>query len=254
MRPSVWIGVLLLLMTVSAQSQEVIYMGSDEWLPYVGTQEKRGYMIEVADAIFKKRGFKIQITSYPWPRTLQMVRKGSLNAAPGMQKNQAPDFVIPDEPLGIDDAAFFVHQSDPWKFNNIESLNDKLLGIIKDYTYEKEIDAYISDNFADNRRIHVAHGDDPYEQMVKLLQAKRVDLIVANPNVFNYKLSMMGLNSSDYKMIPIPNSVNYVYIGFSPALKQSNEYSSILSTGIAEMRKSGQLGKLLIKYNVKDWK
>ena len=137
MRPSVWIGVLLLLMTVSAQSQEVIYMGSDEWLPYVGTQEKRGYMIEVADAIFKKRGFKIQITSYPWPRTLQMVRKGSLNAAPGMQKNQAPDFVIPDEPLGIDDAAFFVHQSDPWKFNNIESLNDKLLGIILDSSVDR---------------------------------------------------------------------------------------------------------------------
>jgi polar amino acid transport system substrate-binding protein len=241
-------------MAASARSQDVMTMGSDEWLPYVGTQENRGYMIEVADAIFEKQGIKIQIKSYPWTRILHMVRKGSLNAAPGMQKNQAPDFIIPNEPLGIDDAAFFVPKSDPWKYINIESLHNKNIGVIKDYTYEKEIDAYITKNFADNKRIHVAHGDDPYEQMVKLLQAKRVDLIIANPNVFLYKLSTMGLNSSDYKKIPIQNSANYVYIGFSPALKQSREYSKILSTGIAEMRKNGQLKILLKKYNVKDWK
>jgi len=247
-------SIVLMMVAAPAWSQQIMTMGSDEWLPYVGTQKDRGYMIEVADAIFEKRGIKIQINSYPWPRILHMVRKGSLNAVPGMQKNQASDFIMPDEPIGVDDAAFFVHQSNPWTYINIESLRDKKLGVIKDYTYEKAIDAYITDNSADSNRIHVAHGDDPYEQMVKLLQARRVDLIVANPNVFLYKLAMMGVNGSAYKKIPIPNSANYVYIGFSPALKQSREYAKILSTGIIKMRKNGQLDILLKKYGIKDWK
>jgi polar amino acid transport system substrate-binding protein len=254
LRVRIFIGMVVLLMAAPALSQEVISMGSDEWLPYVGTQENRGYMIEVADAIFAKQGIKIQIRSYPWARILHMVRKGSLHAAPGMQKHQAPDFIIPNEPLGIDEAAFFVHKSDQWKYKNSESLNDKKLGVIKNYTYEKEIDAYVANNLADSRKIHVVHGDDPYAQIVKLLQAKRVDMIVANPNVFFYKLSTMGLNGSDYKKIPIPNSTSYVYIGFSPALKQSREYAKILSTGITEMRKNGQLENILKKYRVNDWK
>ncbi len=254
MKIGTFLGIVFFLLAAPAWSQPIITMGSDEWLPYVGTQKDRGYMIEVADAIFEKRGIKIQINSYPWPRILHMVRKGSLNAAPGMQKNQAPDFIIPDEPLGIDEAAFFVPKSDPWQYKGIESLNVKKMGVIKDYTYEKEIDIYIANNFGDNKRIHVAHGDDPYKQMVKLFQAKRIDLIVANPNVFLYKLSVMGVNSSDYKMIPIPNSTHYVYIGFSPAIQQSGEYAKILSTGIMEMRKNGQLESLLKKYRIKDWK
>lgn len=254
MKMRIFIIILLLLTATPVLSLEVISMGSDEWLPYVGTQENRGYMIEVADAIFEKQGIKIQINSYPWARIIHLVRKGGLNAAPGMQKNQAPDFIIPTEPLGIDEAAFFVHKSDPWQYKNIESLNGKRLGVIKDYTYEKEIDAYLARNFADNSKIHVVHGDDPYEQIVKQLQAKRVDMIVANPNVFLYKLQAMGLNSNDYKKIPITNSTNYVYIGFSPALKQSAAYSKILSDGIAKMRKNGQLEKILKKYQVKDWK
>ena len=254
MRVKLFIGLAFLLLATPALSAEVISMGSDEWLPYVGTKENRGYMIEVADEIFEKKGLKIQLDSYPWARIIHLVRKGDLAAAPGVQKIQAPDFVIPKEPLGIDEAAFFVHKYDPWIYKNIDSLQGKRLGVIKDYTYEKAIDAYVSKNFADTSKIDVAHGDDPYEQVVKLLQSKRVDVIVANPNVFLYKLHTMGLNGSDYKKITIPNSANYVYIGFSPAISQSTEYAKILSAGIVQMRRNGQLKKILSKYQIKDWK
>lgn len=43
-------------------------------------------------------------------------------------------------------------------------------------------------------------------------------------------------------------------IAFSPALPQSEKYAEILSAGIAELRKSGELKQILSKYGLEDWK
>lgn len=245
---------ILALTATPALSHEVITMGSDEWLPYVGTQTNRGYMIEVADAIFREKGIEVQIKQFPWARILTMVRKGELTAAPGMQRHQAPDFIIPAEPLGVDEAAFFLRTSDTWSYRGVKSLEGKRLGVIKNYTYESQLDRYISDNFSNGNKIHVAYGDDPYQQIVRVLRTRRVDMVVANPNVFLYTLRTMGLDSRDFRKIPIPNSARYVYIGFSPASDTAGEYAKTLSDGIVRMRKNGELDKILRKYSLKDWK
>ncbi len=237
-----------------ANDPKLIKMASDEWLPYVGTKAVRGYMIEVADAIFAEKGIKVAISELPWPRVLLEVKKGNLDAAPGMQLHQAPDFIAHNEALGVDEAAIFTLASKPLKeYKDPTSLAGKKLGLIKDYTYEAKLDEYIKLNVNNSKLIHQVHGESPYETLVPLLRAGRIDAVVANPSVFYYQLKVLGINQDEFHISRIEGSANKVYIGFSPANPRSKEFAATLNEGIIRLRKSGELAKILAKYGLKDW-
>jgi polar amino acid transport system substrate-binding protein len=45
-----------------------------------------------------------------------------------------------------------------------------------------------------------------------------------------------------------------IYIAFSPSKQGSADYARILSEGIIELRKTGELQVILNKYGLQDWK
>ncbi len=100
-----------------ANAEEEIIMGSDEFYPYVGTPEHRGYVLEVADKVFAKKGIKIVYKQTPWPRVVKYVREGKMAAAVAMLKKDAPDFILHDEPLGTFTFSFFVLKDDSRRYD-----------------------------------------------------------------------------------------------------------------------------------------
>ncbi|THB75581.1 MAG: hypothetical protein D6B28_00005, partial [Gammaproteobacteria bacterium] len=106
---------------------------------------------------------------------------------------------------------------------------------------------------SDSKVISIA-GNDPLERLIKMLIVKRVDAILEDHAVFSYTANRIGFTdyryAGDDKSDPVDNKL---YIAFSPATR-SNEYAKLLSKGISNLRKSGELSRILAKYGLKDWK
>ncbi|MBF0101697.1 MAG: transporter substrate-binding domain-containing protein [Desulfobacterales bacterium] len=233
---------------------EVITLRADEWCPYncQPNANQRGFMIELAEIVFKKAGHTIDYQIMPWARAIQDTRKGKVNAIVGAGKEDAPDFIFPENEQGQMISAFYVKKEESWRYNNMESLKDKILGVINDYSYNTEIDKYIKENKKNDKLIQVASGNDALTTNVKKLLAGRIHVLVEDRNVM---AQYIKTNSQDNAIQEAGTSgSDTLYFAFSPANTNSAAYAKLLSDGVVELRKSGELKIILEKYGLKDWK
>ncbi len=82
---------------------DVITLRADKWYPYNGEpdSEKPGYIIEIADYIFKKAGHQIDYKIVNWARTRIEVESGKWNGAVGALYDDCPGCIFSEEELGI---------------------------------------------------------------------------------------------------------------------------------------------------------
>ncbi len=237
--------------------EKTITLAADEWCPYncVPNSEKPGYMVEIAKAVFEPKGIKINYQVMPWERAIEDARKGTYDGIIGARVDDAPDFVMPSESLGYTTNTFYVKAGSKWQYEGLGSLESVSLGVIDGYSYEKELDKYISDNSGNSARIQSISGDAGLEQNFKKLEQGRIDVYLEDLNVAQKyiadhslwgKLKVAGQEVTNVKE-------HYVYISFSPFIKESRYYAETLSEGIKELRASGKLKEILDKYNVQDW-
>ena len=104
-----------------------------------------------------------------------------------------------------------------------------------------------------SKMIQFVSGNDPLAKNIKKLAAKRVDVVIEVKPVFDSIASELGL-ADKFKAAGSDGNPSPIYICFSPANPKSKEYAKILSDGVIEMRKSGELAKILSAYGQKDWK
>jgi polar amino acid transport system substrate-binding protein len=242
------------MLLLSFRSQAQIILAGDEWMPFTGDEKVKGYIIELAEKIFKNAGMSFSYYRMPWARVLNETAEGNVSGAAGMLKKNAPDFVFHEEPAGFDYNAVFVFKSRPWEYSGRASFKKLTIGVIKDYPYGEEIDDYIADNIKNMQRIQVNFGEDPLKANILKMDYGRIDAIVENPLVFYWKIKDMRYDLNNYRMNIISGQKTPLYIGFTPKNPDSPKYAEIFSAGIREMRLNGELEKLLNKYGLKDWK
>ena len=234
---------------------DTITIASDKWCPVSCEPGSKnpGFMVEMAQSIFAKAGHRIEYKKIPWARTLLMVRHGDIHGAIGAYINDAPDFIFPDKEQAMIGFHMFTSKDNSWTYKGLSSLDNILLGAIKDYSYLDEIDAYIGKNKNNRRRVFLGHGDDPLKKNTQLLLYDRRNAIIETDLVFWHVATQMGVQNK-LKSAGIAAKPNKAYIAFSPALPKSKEYARILSIGMVELRKTGELEKIINKYDLTDWK
>lgn len=241
-----------LLAISTAARAETISILADEWCPYncAPGSDKPGYMIEVAQKVFGAAGHKVEYKTMNWSRALEVTREGKNLAVAGASPSDAPDFVYPANSLGQMMTAYFTAKDSSWKFSGLASLKGKKLGVIKDYTYSGDADKYITET-KDPELVQVMSGDKALEKNINKLVAGRIDAIVEDANVFG--LVSKELKLQDKVKQAGSEAPSAIFIAFSPANPKSKEYAKLLSDGVAQLRKSGELAQILKKYNVADW-
>lgn len=243
---------ILPLVLSSVLFADEITLVADSWPPYNDEpgSAKPGYAIELATEIFTKAGHKVKFTMIPWARAVSQTEAGTYTAAVGAFDGDIKGAIIPKEPIGINSNTFFVKKGSSFKFSGIASLDGKTLGLIKEYTYDLgEFDKWA----AKAKGVQWATGDAPLIMNIKKLAAGRLDVLLEDRNVVLYTANKLGFSSDIVDAGNLPGS-NEIYIAFSGKNPKSKEYAELFSKGLAEMRKSGALKKILDKYNVKDWK
>jgi polar amino acid transport system substrate-binding protein len=239
-----------ILLAPGAHAQ-TISLEADHWMPFNGDgKAESGYMIDVAKAVFESHGLQVKYSVTPWARAVADVRSGKCNAVVGAGVDDAPDLIFPKEELGVGVQTFYVKAGSPWKYSGVDSLKGVKLAVIKDYTYFPELDAYIK---ANPSGVKAGYGADPLRDNLRLLLDGPVDVVVDNPAVLAYTADSMGIKGK-VSVAGNGGTPLKMFIAFSPANPKSKEYADMLSTGIAALRKSGELKKVLARYGLSDWK
>lgn len=245
---------LLLLLAVSAGA-ETITIRADNWPPFNGNPKdaKAGYMIEVLREIYAPLGHKIDYQLMSWDDSLTSVRKGQFTAVVGASRDDAPDFVFPQESLGTSMNTFFVLGKSNWLYSEIAALPKIKLGVIEDYAYSDELDAYIKAN-KKGGKVLVSRGEEALALLINKLQSGKVDVVVEDASVMLYALMKLGMPPGQIKAAGSPQDSQTLYVAFAPGNPTSKVYAQQFDEGIRKLRASGKLQQILTRYNLSDWK
>lgn len=250
---NILIMILLSFLTKQAKADE-INLSSDFWCPYTCEPESSmpGFMIEIAQEVFKKHGHTIKYQKLSWARALADARVGRIDGAVGASRKEVDGFVIPQVASGNLLNYFYTLSSDPWFYVDEKSLNKKTFAVINGYSYGAVVDKFIEKKHPSFKSMA---GDDVLTRVIQMTTTKRIDGFIEDPAVLNYSLKKRNIKSSDFK-IASPNMATdpELYIAFSPKKPNSKEYARLLDEGMNDLRKSGKLKEILNKYSVKDWK
>ena len=241
----------LILYSTSAMA-DTITIVADNWCPYncEPNSPEPGYGIEIAEHVFDAAGHEVKYKILSWNRAIQEVREGKYNAVIGASKEDARDFVFPEEEFGISKVVFFAKKGSSWRFNGLKSLSNVKIGLVKDYIYGEELDKFFREN---QNLVQYVYGDDPYSINIKKLLEGKIDVTVEDPYVILLKARKMGVNDQIIKVGDF-GSGQKLYIAFSPVITKSKEYAAILTKGIKKLKDSGELDKILAKYGLEYWK
>jgi polar amino acid transport system substrate-binding protein len=242
------------LVAALAFSQQVLKIAADPWMPYTGDgKASKGYLVDVAVAIFEKAGYKVEYTVVPWARALQDTQSGIYTAVAGATTMDGATVALPPTELGHARVSYYVKSGSAWVFSDTKSLEGIRLGVIKGYTYYKELDDYVAANATNPKRIVFAYGVDALQQLLAKLDKGLVDAIVDYDNVVQYTARQLKLDGG-IKLAGSSKNVDSVYLGFAPGAPNLKELEKILADGMKRLRESGEFAKILAAYGLKDWK
>lgn len=256
-----WLLVVLAIIAIPrlfppTLNAETIRLRADLWCPYncEPGDELEGYMIDVARRLFGRAGHSVDYQTLNWARSIQMAKEGRIHGIIGAGKDETPDFVFPDLEIGLIRNTFFVRKDDGWRFAGIPSLRNKRLGVIVGYGYGTRLDKYIQQHRKTDR-IQLMAGNEALQNNIQKLLGGRVDVVLEDNAVFHHVSRQMGVADRIQEAGDDQDrgSVNNLYIAFSPSLPESKLFARILSDGIAEMRRTGELSEILSRYGLEDW-
>jgi polar amino acid transport system substrate-binding protein len=249
-----WLLTLFAVFSVTSASADLITLRADSWCPYncdPANSEYLGSLIDVAKVAFEKSGHTVEYQILPWERAVNETRTGKFNGIVGAFHENAPDFIFPEHAQGSVRIAFWVKKTNPWKFTGIDSLKDQVVGVISGYSYKEPMDSYVNKNKSDKKKIYVITGENPEFTGIKMLLAGRFPIFLENEAIMEFDTKQLGVSGELLSVGGFPREP--IYIAFSPADPKSKEYAKILSDAMIEMRKSGELKKILDKYDMVDW-
>ena len=218
-----------------------------------------GHIIEISKIIFKRAGHKLIYETAPWSRSLRLVQEGNITAIVGVTKNEAPGLVFPEQEFGISVIQFFKRKGFVWKFAGTASLKKVRVGIMADYEYGTELDAYFEKN-ANTTNVQIIRAKEPLVINIRKLLRERIDVIPEDKSVFMETARSMGVlgKIENAGIDPIRSKEEFeesrLYIAFSPKNPRSKSYAKLITDGLKEMRSSGELNRILAKYGLMDWR
>lgn len=249
-------GVLLITAAIlfwvppaTARADDVV-IAADEWCPYncVADSDRPGFMVEIARAAFEPTGRRVEYRVLNWARAIQLGRQGDIHGIIGAFRGDAPDFVFPDEPLGLSGNGLFVKADDPWRYTGPNSLSGRRVGVIRGYDYGN-----YNLPLRDYADVDVVSGNDALTVNIRKLLLGRIDSFIEDIYVARYRLEQMEVADKVVMAVDRPDHVE-AFIAFSPALPDSALYAEILTTAVRRLRHTGELDRILARYGVSDWK
>ena len=252
---TLWFVIFLLAFVAPSHADQLTFTTGD-WRPYIfeknGTVDPKmpGFSIEIVNRVFAQMGHQVKYETLPFLRQIKAVEKGQFVALAGVFKEEAPQLIFPREPIGISRNCFYTKRDSSWRYSNPPDLSKVVIAVVDGYIYG-EIDSYIA---ADNDNVIALIGNEG-DMMLRLSGLVDIDRAVAfvqDTAVADHYFREKGIGNRYKEAGCLPHFETMV--GFSPNDSRTPAFVKSFDAGVAKLRQSGDLQRILDKYGVSDWK
>lgn len=240
-------------------STKTIHLVTEDWPPYIGNKLcNKGWVYQFSAAIFNSAGYSVYIEFVPWARAVRAVELGKADILMPEYyiEDTAPSDYVPNQTrrklLGLSNAfdggniGFLKRKGEPDRFNgNLKSLKGSRIGVVRGYQNTPEFDAMM-----DNDEFIIINAVDDL-QLVKLLAAKRVDLIIGDPSVLIYSVKYSNLSDSEKQSLlsaiePETTTIQYNPLYFAISKSTANWLGILedINTALYKFKNSGETLRL----------
>ncbi len=205
----------------SEHASKKLTLATTRWCPYTCFDERKEFGIVglYIEKILSSHNIHLSVVSYPWSRALRLVQSkevdGLLTATPA----EAPELLFSDAPIGSYQMCFYTLNSNKLMFDKSIDFGDNLLAVVQDYGYGEPLDSYIKID----KSITSISGSNVTDRLISLLIKGRVDVIVTDKLVVDYKIANHQIDVNTLKQAGCLVE-NDFYLALSP----SEENKSLL--------------------------
>ncbi|PKN42218.1 MAG: hypothetical protein CVU60_08345 [Deltaproteobacteria bacterium HGW-Deltaproteobacteria-18] len=230
---------LLLLFTMTSAAHALTLAVEDAREPYANP-DGTGMSNDIVRAAFKSVGIEVTFEVVPYARLLQEVKTGKyiggFNVAREPSREDA--FLWGKEMLFLARAHYYHCRPGLLEASSAEELhNGEKVGVIRGYEY--------GEFFHQNDRISKVWGKR-HDQIIRMLQAGRVDTVILFEKTANLFLHEMKLQNEVFAAFP--SEPSRVYVAFSKQHPKARHYQEKLDEGLARIKANGEYEAILEKY------
>jgi len=235
-------------------SKQTVTMATLEWPPYISEKScHHGWVFQYAVALLVSKGYHVVISFYPWARAVKLVESGKIDVL-------FPDYFIEaDTPSDVfigkkrrdllalsgvfsgGEIAFIKRKGEDDHFDGkLINLKHELIGVVRGYQNTPAFDKMM-----DNHQFNIVEAVNDLQQ-VKLLIAKRVNLIIGDPLVIKFSIEDSPLTQSvKQRMLASIENVkpnlqyNYLYFDISKQRPHWQQLLTDINYAITEFSQQG---------------
>lgn len=233
-----------------------VHLAVTERCPYICAQTaanqgaaNQGVLIDIVESIFNKTDIQVEIQYFPMNRAMRMLDNNNIDGVIGILQRQAPALVYPEKSIGQVQYLMYRSAKSDWLYTGLNSLKGQILGVEVGKSYGIA-DSYIQRHATDKSLVYEHYGENSTANLLKLLEKGYIDILLEDKNIFDFHTKNVKTGKPE-EGGTIP--ADRLYIGFSPSHKQAQEFADLVTTGISNLRKTGELAALLAPYGLSDW-
>ncbi len=205
--------------------------------------EIKGFSVDVLDYIEANSAYDFEFIILPWPRAIYLVEQGEIDLILTLfktpKREQLYHFIEPSYSNEVNQ--LFTLMNTQLEFNGkLRQLTPYSIGTIREYSYGEAFDRA---NYL-NKLPALTE-----EVLVKLLLAKRVDIIIGNPLAFNQILSKKSMKSK-VKVIKPYVEITPVYMALTKKRDDAQEIKRMFKQVIEQLKVTPYYQELLNKYQL----
>ena len=250
----------LLALMMPLKAEKTINISAFNYAPYTmdpnikENKGKIGFVNEIYKKVFKAKGYKVNIEFMNYPRSIKNAETGVTHAVGILNPTTSKKVHLPKLNVAVLTQKFWVRKNDSWKWSNISSLKKMRIGNVNYYNYSIINDDYQKYLTAkeNQERVFMISGEAPDLRNLKLITMNRIDTFNESAERAGFLMRTHNLSSKIKEAGLL--GVAPIYIGF---YKDKNEYYKTLANdfddGFQALHKSGELKKILDKYEVEPY-
>ena len=234
--------ILVLLHTPLVWADKVM-MVTTPWEPFFSENlPKGGVITEIATAAFARQGHQSNIAWYPWVRALKIVEYGSADVVMGAyySKERAKNYLYSDPIFDIEVGLMALKELGVDSYKTLQDLKPHTVGVMRGWVYTEEFDN------ADFLNKHLIINQIT---AVRMLFAKRIEMLAASVAVFHHEVSLLKDQTVVDTVVLKPLlGTKQLFLLFNKVDARGAKLLKDFNAGLAKIRADGTFDKILAKH------
>lgn len=243
-------------LTQRVQAESLSFGYAGEFCPAICNEVesgKRGYVLDLLNAIGKTQGFDVKWVNLPMKRLRRSLQKGDIDfvmrPANALRQNKMAQS---RRPLAVFQIAVLKRKQYKFKLNGVSSFENSIWGVVAGQKWPAAFQKYI-DKHRNSEKIVLIYEESAYRRLAKLVNVGRVDVVLGGGAMLN-EIQRTSENPDNLVVEPtsffgpIP-----LYAGFSLQNEQSKSLAKRIDSGLKKLRATGQMSEILDAYGIPLW-